>query len=125
LEDDEERDANGILLRPVDYYNFFKNKATTSGVYDLPANVVISNGQLFISGVPVYVSTAQASGKYIVGDFKMGAQLLIQNAMRIEFFEQDSDNVTKNKITARIEEDIAFPIYGDNYFVYGNVPAGS
>lgn len=125
LEDDEERDATGILLRPVDYYGFFKNKASGSQEYDLPQNVSFVNGVLYISGVPVFASTAQTSGKYIVGDFRMGAQLLVQNAMRIEFFEQDADNVTKNKITARIEEDVAFPIYGDNYFIYGDVPATS
>lgn len=125
LEDDEERDATGILLRPVDYYSFFKNKASGSGEYDLPQNVSFVNGVLYVSGVPVFASTAQTAGKYIVGDWRMGAQLLIQNAMRIEFFEQDADNVTKNKITARIEEDIAFPIYGDNYFIYGDVPAES
>lgn len=123
LEDDEERSATGILLRPVDYYGFFKNKAVGSGEYDLPQNVTFVNGVLYISGVPVFASTAMTSGKYIVGDWEMGAQLLIQEGMRIEFFEQDADNVKKNKITVRIEETVAFPIYGDNYFIVGDVPA--
>lgn len=122
LEDDEERDATGILLRPVDYYSFFKNKAAGSGEYDLPQNVTFANGVLFISGVPVFASTALTAGKYIVGDWEMGAQLLIQNGMRIEFFEQDGTNVRENKITVRIEESVAFPIYGDNYFIAGDVP---
>lgn len=122
LEDEEERDATGILIRPVDYYGFFKNKAEDSGVYDLPKNVSFVNGVLYISGVPVFASTAMPSGEYIVGDWRMGAQLLIQNAMRIEFFEQDGINVRENKITVRIEESVAFPIYGDNYFIAGDVP---
>ncbi len=125
LEDDEDRNATGVLVRPVDYYGFFKNTASGSGEYDLPSNFVFVNGVLYVSGVPVFASTALTAGKYIVGDWQQGAQLLIQNAMRIEFFEQDADNVTKNKITARIEEDIAFPIYGDNYFIVGDVAGGS
>jgi hypothetical protein len=43
--------------------------------------------------------------------------------MRIEFFEQDADNVQKNKITIRIEESVAFPVYGDNYFIVGDTVA--
>jgi|GEM_PF-571774 len=129
LEDEEERDATGILIRPRAYYSFFKNKASGSGEYDLPKNVTFENGVLYISGVPVYASTAMnkdAAGaemnKYIVGDFAMGAQLLIQNGMRIEFFEQDGTNVRENKITVRIEESVAFPIYGNNYFIVGDDP---
>jgi HK97 family phage major capsid protein len=123
LEDAEERSATGILLRPIDYYSFFKNKAVGSGEYDLPQNVSFVNGVLYISGVPVFASTGMLPDQYIVGDWRMGAQLLIQEAMRIEFFEQDGDNVKNNKITVRIEETVAFPVYGDNYFIVGS--AGS
>lgn len=125
LEDSDtaQRTANGILLRPAEYYNFFKNKATGSGEYDLPDNVTFADGTLFISGVPVYASTALLATDYVVGDFQMGAQFLVQEGMRIEFFEQDADNVTKNKITARIEETVAFPIFGSTYFIKGSVPA--
>lgn len=125
LEDDEERDATGMLIRPVEYYGFFKNKAEGSGEYDLPQNVTFVNGVLYISGIPVFASTAMPSGKYIVGDWAMGAQLLTQEGIRIEFFEQDGNNVRENKVTIRIEETIAFPVYGDNYFIVGDVPEAS
>ena len=121
LEDTAERNADKILLRPSDYYTFFKNTATGSGEYDLPFNVVIVNGQLYISGVPVYASTALTTGDYVVGDFANGAQFLTQESLRLEFFEQDSDNVTKNKVTVRIEESVALPVYGSDYFIKGTV----
>lgn len=123
LEDEEDRSATGILLRPVDYFGFFKNKASTSGMYDLPKNVTFVNGVLYISGIPVFSSTAMTADTYIVGDWQMGAQLLIQEGMRVEFFEQDGTNVRENKITVRIEETIAFPVYGDNFFIVGDVGA--
>lgn len=120
LEDEEEREATGVLVRPRDYYNFFKNQASGSGEFDLPKNFVFTGNQLFISGVPVYASTALTYGDYIVGDWRMGAQLLVQEGMRLEFFEQDGTNVRENKVTVRIEETVAFPVYGDDYFIYGN-----
>lgn len=123
LEDTLDRSATGILLRPVDYYSFFKHKATTSGEYDLPKNFTFDGGVLRISGVPVFMSTGMIADQYIIGDWQMGAQLLIQEGMRIEFFEQDGTNVRENKITVRIEETIAFPVYGDSFFVVGS--AGS
>lgn len=118
LEDTYEREANGIVMRPVTYNSFFKNKATGSGEYDLPANVVFVNGQLYISGIPVVKTTALNATDYVVGDFS-GAQFLVQEGMRIEFFEQDRDNVIRNMVTARIEETVALPVYGSTYFIKG------
>lgn len=120
MEDLLERYPDGIVVRPRVYYNFFKNKASTSGMYDLPKNYVFTNGVLYISGVPVLPTTAVHSGDYFIGDWRQGAALLIQEGMKIEFFEQDSTNVRENKITARIEETIAFPVYGETFFVKGN-----
>lgn len=119
LEDTYERSATGILLRPKDYYSFFLNKAAGSGEYDLPQGVSFVGDQLRILGVPVATSTALTAPDYVVGDFANGADIMQQESMRIEFFEQDSDNVRKNLITVRIEETIALPVYGGNYFIKG------
>ena len=124
LEDANERDANFGLLRPADYYSFFLNKATGSGEYDLPQGVVFNNGVLYILGVPFYPSTAVKKdttngNDYYVGDLN-GANIMQQEAMRIEFFEQDGTNVRENKITVRIEETIALPVYGADYLIKGN-----
>lgn len=124
LEDTYERDATGILLRPTDYYGFFKNKASGSGEYDLPEGVTFVNGQLFLFGIPVYASTAITAPDYVVGDFDMGAQLLTQEGMRIEFFEQDGTNVRENKVTVRIEGNYALPVYGPDFFIKGSTVVG-
>ncbi|MDV3661648.1 phage major capsid protein [Elizabethkingia anophelis] len=121
LEDTYERSATGILLRPKDYYGFFKNKAVGSGEYDLPQGVTIGiDGVLRILGVPAWASTAINTPDYLVGDFDMGAQLLTQEGMRLEFFEQDGTNVRENKVTVRIEGNYALPVYGPDYFIKGN-----
>ena len=120
FEDTYERIATGIVMRPVDYYSFFLNKASGSGEYDLPQGVMFINGILYILGIPVTKTTALTTGDYVVGDFQDGADLLVQEAIRLEIFEQDSDNVRKNKLTVRVEETIALPIYGSNYFMKGS-----
>ena len=120
FEDTYRRTATGIAMRPKDYFSFFLNKATGSGEYDLPQGVMFVNGILYILGVPVAKTTALTANDYVVGDFQNGADLLIQEAIRLEFFEQDSDNVRKNKVTIRVEETIALPVYGSDYFMKGS-----
>ena len=120
FEDTYKRLATGITMRPKDYFSFFLNKASGSGEYDLPQGVMFINGILYILGVPVAKTTALTAGDYVVGDFQNGADLLIQEAIRLEFFEQDSDNVRKNKVTIRVEETIALPVYGPDYFIKGS-----
>lgn len=120
FEDTYKRRANAIVMRPIDYWSFFKQKASGSGEYNLPQNVVYVNGQLLISGIAVARTTALTTGDYVIGDFANGADLLVQEAMRIEFFEQDSTNVRTNQVTVRIEETIAMPVYGSTFFMKGS-----
>lgn len=120
-----DREANGILIHPKDYYNILMNKAAEgAGTYDLPSALglltTVQNGQLYIAGIPVFRSTAMTTDKFIVGDWVMGANLITRLAPRVEFFFEDGTNVRENKVTVRVEERIAFPIYGDNYFIYGD-----
>lgn len=118
-----DREANGILLNPYDWYNIWLTKSTGSvaGLYNLPNELIQRVGdKMYIAGVPVFRSTAIAVDKFIVGDWSMGANLIMREAPRVEFFREDSDNVRRNKITVRVEERVAFPIYGDNYFIYGD-----
>ncbi len=122
LEDTYKRTANAIVLRPIDYWSLFQNVASGSGEYDLPQNVVFVNGVLYIGGIPVTKSTALTSGDYLIGS-AMGAEILQQEAMRLEFFEQDGTNVRTNQVTIRVEETIALPVYAATHFVKGTVPA--
>ena len=63
-------------------------------------------------------------GDYVVGAWS-GAELKIQENMRLEFFDQDGTNVRTNQTTLRIEEVVALPIYGNNYFIKGSAYFGS
>jgi HK97 family phage major capsid protein len=115
-----DREATGILINPSDYYNIMLTKASGSGEYDFPSLVKIENGAMFIAGVPVFKSTAMTVDKFLVGDWAMGANLIFREPAKLQFFFEDGTNVRENKVTVRIEERVALPIYGDNYFVYGD-----
>lgn len=116
-----DREANGILLHPRNYYNILLNKSGGSEEYDLPtALATIQNGQLYIAGIPVFRSTAMQSDKFLVGDWRMGCQLYQREAPRIEFFYEDGNNVRRNQVTVRVEGRIAFPVFGSDYFIYGD-----
>ena len=116
-----DREANGILLNPADWYTLWLYKGSTSGDYTLPVNLVEKiGGQMFIAGVPVFRSTAQTFSDFLVGDWTMGANLITREPARVEFFREDSTNVRTNQVTVRIEERIALPVYGNDYFIYGN-----
>lgn len=120
FEDTYKRVANGIMLRPAAIMSFMKNKAAAgSGTYDLPQGVTFVNGQLYIMGIPVFKTTALTTGDYVVAD-RMGAELLIQDALTLQFFEQDGTNVRTNQVTLRVEETVALPVYGSNYFMLGS-----
>lgn len=121
-----DREANGILLNPADWYTLWLYKASTSGEYTLPVNLVERvGGQMFIAGVPVFRSTAERALDYLVGDWTMGANLITREPARVEFFREDGTNVQTNQITVRIEERIALPVYGNDYFIYGSFDAVS
>lgn len=117
--------ATGIIMHPKDFYTIAKNKATGSGEYDLPGIVVIQGGQLYVAGVPVYKTTAMTQGTFLVGDFSMGCQFFIRENPRIEFFDQDRDNVITNKITVRIEGRAGLAIYRTAAFVKGTMVAST
>lgn len=116
-----DREANGILLNPADWYTLWLYKGVTSGDYTLPVNLVERvGGQMFIAGVPVFRSTAQEQYSYLTGDWTMGANLITREPARVEFFREDGTNVRTNQVTVRIEERIALPVYGNDYFIYGD-----
>jgi HK97 family phage major capsid protein len=116
--------ANGILLSPEQFYALMLTRGTTND-YTLPGGVATNlvNGQLFISGVPIFKTTAMSDSNYLVGDWAKGAQLFVRENPIVRFFEEDGTNVRENKITVRVEGRIALPIYYTDAFVTGSLNA--
>jgi len=112
--------ATGILVNPTDWAAIMNTKNTNSA-YTLPASTVVTtDGSVSIAGIPLYKSTAIAVDKFVVGDWSMGAQIMQNQGIAVQFSEMDGDNFTKNLITVRVEARIALPIYYAGAFIYGD-----
>lgn len=81
-----------------------------------------SNGTLAISGVPIIAATWVTNDKGLIVDRDYLERIEVES-IKVEFFEQDGDNVTKNLITARIEcmeaVNLMLPASA-RYFDFGN-----
>ena len=120
--------ATAVIMNPEDTAKMDLTKATdgqyikprfSEGQGGLITATRAYNGQMFIMGLPVIESTAMTAGKYLVGDFANGVELVYREGINVRFSDSHSDNFTKNKTTIRIEERLALPIYRDEAFVYG------
>jgi HK97 family phage major capsid protein len=91
--------VNGIVTTPAEWGTLIKTTFTTT-----PIGVVYNqaSGQMEIAGVPILKATWVATDKALIGDFTQ-SQVATVDGLRVEFFEQDSDNVERNLITVRVE----------------------
>jgi HK97 family phage major capsid protein len=109
-------EANGIVMNPKDWYSIALTKPSD---YSLPGVVMFQNGVLTINGVPVYKATWCPVDKYIIGDWSNAKKVAV-DGLAVEFFEQDGNNVTQNKITARIEQRVVLAIDDAKGFILGD-----
>lgn len=110
-------DVNGIILNPADFADISVN-ATTAGEFTLPGTVVFSNGRLTINGVPVFKATWVTVDQFILGDWSQ-AYKYTTDSLKVQYFDQDVDNVQKNAITTRIEESNVLVIEQPKAFIKG------
>lgn len=99
------------------------NKASDSGLYDLPPNtVVVVNGQMTIGGIPVIGTPQINANKFLVINANE-TEFITRMSPEVRFFEQDKDNVGKNLITVRVEERILPIVYDKTAVIYGEAAA--
>lgn len=97
--------ANAILMNPADVYLMAAAKGS-NGQYVAP--IFWMNNVPTLFGVPITMTTAVTAGTFYTADTNKAGMLFQRKAPSIRFFDQDSDNVQKNLITVRVEEELAF-----------------
>jgi hypothetical protein len=115
--------ASYILVNHVQLARLQKLLYTTGNYQGSGGALGQSNGVISISGVPVIAATWVTDDKGLIVDRDFVERVEVES-IKVEFFEQDSDNVTKNLITARIEcmeaVNLMLPASA-RYFDFGNV----
>jgi HK97 family phage major capsid protein len=111
-------EATGIVLHPTDWQTALLAKST----YTAQAGVTGGSGEYFSGGpfevtpqqmwgVPLVPSVAVAQGTALVGDFAIGAQLLIREGVQVLLSDSDQDDFIKNRVTMLAEMRAALPVF--------------
>lgn len=105
--------ASAILINGTD-------KAKLELAKDSTGQYIFPYGNMSVAGVPVVESNAIAEGKFIVGDFRMGAEIKDRQGVTLNYYAQDADNVQKGLITIGVDQRLALPVYHNGAFVAGD-----
>ncbi len=108
-------DPSAIITTAANWATILKTKPNDYGV---PGGITIdADGTIMFAGIPLLAQNNVASGKTLIGDFSKAA-IIQQEGLSVNFYEQDSDNVQRNLITARIEARVALATLRPDAFVY-------
>lgn len=109
--------ATGTVMHPSDWARIELLKDTT-GAY------IIGNPQGAIAPTlwnrPVVTTPAITVDKFLVGAYRMGAQVFDRWLARVEVSTEDQDNFIKNMVTILAEERLALAVYRPQAFIYGD-----
>ena len=108
---------SGIVLHPLDWATIELQK-TDDGAY-LFANPQ-SAAEPRLWGLPVVATQAMTADKFLVGAFRLGAQIFDRMDARVEISTEDSDNFRKNLVTILAEERLALAVYRPEAFIKGD-----
>lgn len=108
---------SGIVLHPTDWAAITLSK-------DANGNYLIASPQGTVSqwlwSLPIVPSMSMEQGDFLVGAFRMAAQLFDREQANIAISYEDRDNFIKNAVTIRAEERIALAVYRPQAFVHGS-----
>lgn len=108
-----------VVLNPITLNAIASEKDTTGRDLGL---VTVQNGVKYIGERPVIEYTGIPAGKYLVGDFDNGANLVDYTSLSLEFAEDVESKLT-NQVTLIAQEEIILPVYNPWSFAYGDLKA--
>lgn len=105
--------ATAILIHPSD-------KTRLELAKDANNNYIFPYGNMSVGGVPVVSSNIIEEGKFLIGDFKLGAELIEREGLSINFYNQNATDVEDGLVTVALEERIAITVNAPANFVQGD-----
>ena len=108
--------ADAVVLNPFDWAAIELAKNTTGSYIWV---VVTEGGVSRLWRLPVVESDTMPQGHFLVGAFKLGAQLWDREQASIRIAEQHADFFIKNLVAILCEERLALTVYRPQAFIYG------
>jgi HK97 family phage major capsid protein len=111
--------VSGVVLNPQDWAAMELLKNTTENYIWVSVN---DGGVARLWRVPVVESDAMTAGTFLVGAFKLGAQIWDRSGPSIRISEHHASYFIQNMIAILAEERYALTIYRPEAFVTGSFP---
>lgn len=109
--------ANAIVLNPITVNAIASEKDSLGRNLGLIEN---RNGVNFVAGKPIVEYTGIPAGKYLLGDFVNGANLVDYTALTLEWAD-DVESKLKNQVDLIAQEEVIMPVYMPWAFAYGDL----
>ena len=110
--------ATGIVLHPADWTAIELTKDTTGGyIFANPQSLA----QPALWGRPVVGTQAMAQDNFLVGAFKLGAQVFDRQQSNVVVATENEDDFIKNMVTILAEERLGLAVYRPQAFVKGDL----
>lgn len=108
-----------IALNPITLFQMQTEKDTTGRRLEFVRDAF---GNLTVAGIPVISTNAVPTGKYIIGDFRNGVNIVTYTQLNVEFVE-GVDEKLKNQTVCLAQMELMLPVYCPWAFAYGSVAA--
>lgn len=114
--------ATGIVLHPTNWAAIELTKDTQNRyIFANPQDT--TTGRLW--GRDVVSTQAMTQDRFLVGDFKMAAQIFDRQDANVAISYENKDNFERNMATIRIEERLALAVYRPEALVKGTLESAS
>lgn len=110
--------ATGIVLHPADWAHIELTKDTT-GAYIFANPQSLAQPALW--GRPVVGTQAMTVDTFLVGAFKLGAQVFDREQANVRISTENEDDFIKNMVTILAEERLALATYRPEAFIKGDI----
>lgn len=110
---------SAIVINPITLFQMLTEKDTTGRRLEFVKDAF---GNLVVGGVPVISTNAVPTGKYFIGDFRNGVNLVTYTQLNIEFIE-GVDEKLRNQTVCIAQMELMMPVYCPWAFAYGSVSA--
>lgn len=110
---------SAIVMNPITLFQMQTEKDTTGRRLEFVKDAF---GNLVAGGVPVISTNAVPTGKYFIGDFRNGVNLVTYTQLNIEFAEGVNEKL-RNQTVCIAQMELMMPVYCPWAFAYGSVSA--